>query len=257
MEVLARDTRAKRRPSLARLWQAHGIEVLLAVDPALQAVDADLYPYVSVYAERDRFGILIPGDWGPGFELFDLALGLHDYVFGREALIGFGKETHKRGLIIAVRFDREWIRAAFDLSLRGRLNAAPGRLQLAADPIDQHRINDVEVSRPHSELQDIMHYGGRCSSKRSWSGAKRISADIEKLSINKYWRAKRAEEAFIRGIFVAAVLEPEYLHPASAVRSRGQLHSVNQYAAALLGGERVRADSNAAREHAILESHQV
>ena len=77
---------------------------------------------------------------------------MHDYVFGREALIGFGKETHKRGLIIAVRFDREWIRAAFDLSLRGRLNAAPGRLQLAADPIDQHRINDVEVSRPHSEL---------------------------------------------------------------------------------------------------------
>ena len=67
------------------------------VDPALQAVDADLYPYVSVYVERDRFGILIPGNWRPGFEVFDLALGLHDYVFGREALIGFGKETHKRG----------------------------------------------------------------------------------------------------------------------------------------------------------------
>jgi len=88
---------SERRPTLARLWQAHGIKVLLAVDPALQAVDADLYPYVSVYAERDRFGILIPGNWRPGFEVFDLALGLHDYVFGREALIGFGKETHKRG----------------------------------------------------------------------------------------------------------------------------------------------------------------
>src|SRR5437870_9801080 len=73
------------------------------------------------------------------------------------------------------------------------------------------------------------------------------SVPISRNSINKYWRAKRAEEAFIRGIFVAAVFEPEHLHPASAVRSRGQLHSVNQYAAALLGGERVRADSNAAR----------
>src|SRR5207245_239642 len=38
----------ERRPSLARLRQAHGIKVLLAVNPALQAVDADLYPYVSV-----------------------------------------------------------------------------------------------------------------------------------------------------------------------------------------------------------------
>src|SRR5438093_10573319 len=102
-----------------------------------------------------------------------------------------------------------------------------------------------------------MHYGGRCTSNKSRSGAKRINADIEKLPINKYWRAKRAEEAFIRGISVAAVLEPEYLHPASAVRSRGQLHSVNQYAAALLGGERVRADSNGALEHAILKSHRV
>src|SRR5437870_7811592 len=176
-----RHTRSpERRPSLVRLWQPHSIKVLLAVNPALQAVDADLYPYVSVYVERDRFGILIPGNWRPGFEVFDLALGLDDYVFGREAIIGFGKKTHKRGLIIAVRFDRERIRAAFDLSLRGRLNAAPGRLQLAADPIDQHRINDVEVSRPYSALQDIMHYGGRCSSNKSRSGSKRISADIDK-----------------------------------------------------------------------------
>src|SRR5206468_6939496 len=74
-ELALRHARSpERRPSLARLRQAHGIKVLLAVNPALQAVDADLYPYVSVYAERDRFGILIPGDWGPGFELFDLAI---------------------------------------------------------------------------------------------------------------------------------------------------------------------------------------
>ena len=64
---------------LARLRQAHGFKILLAVDPALQAVDADLYPYVFVYAERDRFGILIPGDWRPGFEVFDLALRLQRY----------------------------------------------------------------------------------------------------------------------------------------------------------------------------------
>src|SRR6266702_515164 len=58
----------------------------------------------------------------------------------------------------------------------------------------------------------------------------------------------------------AAYLSRPYLNPntctASAVRSRGQLHSVHQYAAALLGGERVRADANGALEHAILKSHR-
>jgi hypothetical protein len=97
-------------PCLARLWHAHSFKVLLALDPALYAVDADLDPYVSVYAERDRVGILIPGDWRAGFQVLDLALRLHDDVFGCEAIIGFGKETHKHGLIIAVCFDRDQIR---------------------------------------------------------------------------------------------------------------------------------------------------
>ena len=57
------------------------------MDPTFQAVDADLDPYVSVYAERDRFVILIPENWRSGFEVFDLALPLHDYVFGREAIL--------------------------------------------------------------------------------------------------------------------------------------------------------------------------
>ena len=89
-------------PSLARLQQAHSVKVLLAVDPALLAVDANLDPYISVYAEIDCFGILIPGDWHPGFEVLDLALRLYDHVFGSGAVIGFGKKTHKRELIIAV-----------------------------------------------------------------------------------------------------------------------------------------------------------
>jgi hypothetical protein len=92
----------ERALSLTSLRQAHSVKVLLAMDPTFQAVDAHPDPYISVYTERDRLGILIPRDRSAGFEVLDLALWLHDHVFGRVAIIGFGKETHKCGLIIAV-----------------------------------------------------------------------------------------------------------------------------------------------------------
>jgi len=72
----------------------------LGVDPAFYAVNPDLDPYVSVYPERDRFGILIPDDWragSAGFEVFDLAWRLYDYLLGREAIIGLAsgkRPTH-------------------------------------------------------------------------------------------------------------------------------------------------------------------
>src|SRR5579864_7291905 len=99
------------------------------MNPTFHAIKADFDPDVSVYAKRDRTGILIPRDWHPGFQVVDLALRLHDHVFGRIAIVGFGKQAYEGGFSsVAVCVNCDWIRAAFDPPLRGCLQTAPSRL---------------------------------------------------------------------------------------------------------------------------------
>jgi len=185
----------------------------------------------------DRVGVFTPCNRREGFEVFDLALRLDDHVLWREAVAGLGKEPDERGLIVAVCVGNDGIRAAFHLSVRPALHTAPGRLQLAVGPIDQHRINDVDVPGPHSELQHIARHGGHCSSAKNGRRPKRVGVNVEKFSFDGDRRTKRHEETFVRSVFIAAIFVSEDSQPASALRSGGQIHAPHEHSTALFGGK--------------------
>ena len=183
-------------------------------------------------------GVFTPCNRREGFEVFDLALRLDDHVLWREAVAGLGKEPDERGLIVAVRVGNDGIRAAFHLSLRRALYIQ--RQAGCSLPLVQ------SISTGYMMLTFPVHTRNFNSSRvtvaialpaKTGEGRNESVSNVETFSFDGDRRTKRHEESFVLSVFIAAIFVSEDSQPASALRSRGQIHAPHRYSTALFGGK--------------------